>query len=146
VRLEAHDPNGERKRLPRATVMRTRGVKWPPRGGPRGNICRMGMDQGESWATKTRIRGIQGRQYGGPGGFKCDNGVDHEDQVHASMELRIKVHATTNWKSKGPRKHRPGGWTSLQARTREVKAHAGTNLNIQGRLKRGPSGQRSTQA
>jgi len=62
--------------LIRATAMRSRGVRWPPWGGPRGNICPMGIDQGESWATKMLIRGIQERQYGGPGGFTGDNGVD----------------------------------------------------------------------
>jgi len=107
MKLEAHDPNGERKLLPRATATRTLGVKWPTRGGPMGNICRMGMAQGKSWATKVLIRGIQGGQYGEPGGFRGNIGVDQEDQFHASTELQIKVLATTDRRRNGPCKHEP---------------------------------------
>jgi len=117
MRDAAHDPNGKRKRLPRATATRTCGVKWPPTGGPRGNIFRMGMHKGESWATKTWITGIQVRQYGGPGGFWDDKRVDQENQVHANTELRITVQATTDRKSKGMHKGGPGGQRSVQGWT-----------------------------
>ena len=133
MRQEAHDPNGERTRLPRSIVTRTNRVKWQPKCGPRGNRCRMGMDQGNSWTTKTRIGGIQGRRYGGPGD-SGDNVVDQEDQVHASKDRMAKVRAcadlegedscNTDLKSKGSRKRGPEGQRSAQARAGKIKVWA----------------------
>ena len=128
MRQEAHDPNGERTRLPRFTAIRASRVKWQPKGGPKGNRCRMVMDEGNSWATKTRIGGIQGRQCGWPRGFRGHNVVDHEDQVRAGTDRR----------GKGPHKCRPRGWIFLQARTREVKAKANADLEGEDPGKHGP--------
>ena len=102
------------KRLPRSIVTRTNRVKWQPKCGPRGKRCRMGMDQGNSWTTKTRIWGIQGRQYGGPGD-SGDNVVDQED-VRRTDPRRMRgssyptLEAQTSRKDKSNTPLRPQCW------------------------------------
>jgi len=135
MRQEAHDPNGERTRLPRSIVTRTNRVKWQPKCGPTGNRCRMGMDQGDSWTTKTRIRGIHGRQKRGSGGFRGDDTVDQG--IRATMLWTRSIRST---------QARTGWQRSALARTWRAKIHASTDLKSKGPRKRGPEGQRSAQA
>ena len=105
-----------------------------------------GMDQGDSWATKTRIRGIQGRQWGGPGGFRGDNVVDQGDQVHTSTDRMDKGPRLCGPGGADPSKHGPEKERLKEAQTRRVKIQASTHLQSKGPRKGGPGGQRSAQA
>ena len=105
-----------------------------------------GIDQEDSWATKTRIRGIQGQQWGGPEGFRGDNVVDQGDQVHTSMDRMDKGPRLCGPGGEDPSKHRPEKEGLEEARTRRAKIQASTDLNSRGPRKRGSGGQRAAQA
>jgi len=89
----------------------------------------LGSDKGETdveWKWTKRIHRPQKR---GSGRYRGENIVDQEDQVDTNRELRIKVQATTDRKSKGkdPCKHRPEESRPAQARPCRVEILASTD-------------------
>ena len=105
-----------------------------------------GMDQGDSWATKTRIRGIQGCQWGGPGGFGGDNVVHQWDQVHTSTDRMDKGLRLCGPRGEDPSKHGPEKERLEEAPTWRAKIQGSTALKSKSRRKRGLEGRRSAQA